>query len=157
MFWTLIKLMGVSQSVQSLSCVQLWSYESQHARPPCPSPTPGVYPNSCASSGWFHPAISSSAILFSSCPQSLPASEYFPMSQLFASGGQGTGASTSAASLPMNIQGWFPNSWLVWSSCSPGDSKKSSPVPQFKSINSSVLNLLLWTNILHNVLCISVK
>ena len=74
----------------------LWPHESQHARPLCPSPTPGVYSNLCASSWWCHPAISSSVVPFSSCPQSLPASESFPMSQLFAWGGQSIGVSASA-------------------------------------------------------------
>ena len=86
----------------------LWPHKLQHARPPCPSPTPGVHPDSRPSSQWYHPAISSSVIPFSSCPQSLPASESFPMSGLFPSGGQSTGASTSASVLLMNIQGWFP-------------------------------------------------
>ena len=81
-----------SPSVMSDS---LQPHESQHTRPPCPSPIPGVHPNSCPSSRWFHPAISSSVIPFSSCPQSLPASESFPMSQLFAWGGQSTGVSAS--------------------------------------------------------------
>ena len=80
----------------------------QHARPPCPSPTPRVYSNSCPLSQWCHPAISSSIIPFSSCPQSLPASGSFPMSLLFASSGQSTRASVSATVLPMNIQSWFP-------------------------------------------------
>ena len=88
-----------SRSVVSDS---LQPHESQHARPPCPSPTPGVYSNSCPSSRWWHPAISSSVIPFSSCPQSLPASGSFPMSQLFTSGGQSTGVSASASVLPMN-------------------------------------------------------
>ena len=74
----------------------LWPHESQHARPPCPSPTPGVHSDSRASSPWCHPAISSSVVPFSSCPQSLPASESFPMSQLFVWGGQSTGASALA-------------------------------------------------------------
>ena len=94
-------------SVQfSLSVVSnsLRPHEPQHTRPPCPSPTPGVYPNPCPSSRWCHPAISSSVVPFSSCPQSLPASESFPMSQLFASGGQRTGVSASASVLPMNTQ-----------------------------------------------------
>ena len=78
----------------------------QHARPPCPSPIPGVYPNSCPSSRWCHPTISSSVIPFSSCLQSFPASRSFPKSWLFASGGQNIEASASV--LPMNIQGWFP-------------------------------------------------
>ena len=83
-------------------------HESQHTRPPCLSPTPGVYSNSCPSSWWCHPAISSSVIPFSSCPHSLPASGSFPMSQLFTWGGPSIGVSASASILPMNIQGWFP-------------------------------------------------
>ena len=83
-------------------------HELQHARPPCPSPTPGVHSNSSPSSRWCHPAISSSVVPFSSCPQSLPASESFPMSQLFAWGGQSIGVSASASVLPMNTQDWFP-------------------------------------------------
>ena len=85
--------------------------ESQHARPPCPSPTPGVHSNSCPSSWWCHPAISSSVVPFSSCPQSLPAWGYFPMSQLFPSGGQSTGVSASASVLPMDTQDWSPSGW----------------------------------------------
>ena len=91
----------------------LWPHESQHARPPCPSPTPGVYLNSCASSWWCHPAISSSVIPFSSCPQSLPASGSFPVSQLLTWGDQSIGVSASASILPVNIQDWSPvGSWL---------------------------------------------
>ena len=90
-----------SRSVVSNS---LQLHESQHARPPCPSPTPGAYSNSCPSSWWCHPAISSSVIPFSSCLQSLPASESFPMSQLFVWGGQSIGVSASASVLPMNIR-----------------------------------------------------
>ena len=82
----------------------LWPHESQHARPPCPSPTPGVHSNSRPSSRWCHPAISSSIVPFSSCPQSLPASRSFPMSQLFAWGGQSTEVSASASVLPVNTQ-----------------------------------------------------
>ena len=89
-------------------------YESQHARPPCPSPTPGVYPNLCPSSRWCHPAISSSVVPFSSCPQSLPASGSFPMSQLFPWGGQSIGVSASASVLPVNTQDWFPLGWTGW-------------------------------------------
>ena len=80
----------------------LQPHESQHARPPCPSPTPRIYPNSCPSSQWCHPAISSSVVPFSSCPQSLPESESFPMSQLFAWGGQSIGVSALASVLPVN-------------------------------------------------------
>ena len=83
----------------------LQPHESKHARPPCPSPTPGVYPNSYPSSWWCHPAISSSAVPFSSCPQSLPASGSFPMSQLFTSSSQSTGVSTSASVLPIKHPG----------------------------------------------------
>ena len=90
------------------------SHESQHARPPCPSPTPGIHPNSCPSNWWCHTAISSSVVPFSSCPQSLPASGSFPMSQHFAWGGQSTGVSASASVLSMNIQDWFPLGWTGW-------------------------------------------
>ena len=86
-------------------------HESQHARPPCPSPAPGVHPNPCPLSRWCHPTISSSIVPFFSCPQSLPASESFQMSQFFTSGGQSIGVSASAV-LPMNIQDWFPL-WLA--------------------------------------------
>ena len=100
-----------SRSVMSDS---LWHHEPQHARPPCPSPTPGVHSHSRPSSRWCHPAISSSVIPFSSCPQSLPASGSFPMSQLFAWGGQSTGVSASASVLPMNTQDWSPLGWTGW-------------------------------------------
>ena len=113
------------------SCLTLQHHESQHTRPPCPSPTPGVHSDSCPSSQWCHPAILS----FSSCPQSLPAAESFPMSQLFAWGGQGIGVSALASFLPKKSQGWSPSE--VGSPCSPRDSQESSPTPHFKSINSS--------------------
>ena len=100
-----------SRSVVSDS---LWPHELQHARPPCPSPTPGVYPNSCPSSRWCHPAISSSVVPFSSCPQSLPASESFPMSQHFVWGGQSTRVSALASFLPKNTQDWSPLEWTGW-------------------------------------------
>ena len=109
-------------------------HESQHARPPCPSPTPGVHSDSRPSSQWCHPAISSFVVPFPSCPQSLPASKSFPMSQLFAGGGQSTRVSASASFLPKKSRGWSPYS--------PRDSQESSPTPQFKNINSSVLSLL---------------
>ena len=89
------------------------SHEPQHARPPCPSPTPRVQPNSCQWSQWCHPVISSSVVPFSSCPQSFPASGSFQMSQLFASGGQSIGVSTSTSVLPMNIQHWSPLGWTT--------------------------------------------
>ena len=89
-------------------------HESQHARPPCPSPTPGLHSDSHISSPWCHPAISSSVVPFSSCPQSLPTSKSFPMSQLFAWGGQNTGASALASFLPKNTQDWSLSEWTGW-------------------------------------------
>ena len=126
-----ISSVQLSRSVVSDS---LRPHESQHARPPCLSPTPRVHSDSHPSNQWCHPAISSSVIPFSSRPQSLPASESFPMSQLFAWGGQSTGVSALASSFQ-----WTPradlHSGLVGSPCSPRDSQESSPTPQFKSIN----------------------
>ena len=101
--------------VQSLSRVWLFATrELQHARPPCPSPTPRIYPDSCPMSRWCHPTISSSVIPFSSCPQSFPASGSFQMSHFFTSGGQSIGVSASTSVLPMNIQDWFPLGWTGW-------------------------------------------
>ena len=100
-----------SRSVVSNS---LQPHESQLARSLCPSSTPGVHSNSCPLSWWCHPAISSSVIPFSSCPQSLPASGSFPVSQLFASGGQSIGVSALASVLPMNTQDWSPLGWIGW-------------------------------------------
>ena len=99
-----------SRSVVSDS---LRPHESQHATPPCPSPTPGVHSDTCPSSQWCHPAISSSVVPFSSCPQSLPASESFTMSHLFAWGGQGTAASALASFPPKKSQGWS-SEWTGW-------------------------------------------
>ena len=96
------------------SCLTLWPHGLQHARLPCPLPSPRVCSNSCPSSLWCHPTISSSVIPFSSCPQSLPASASFPMSQLFPSGGQSVGVSASASVLPMNTQDWSPLGWTGW-------------------------------------------
>ena len=89
-------------------------HEWQHTRPSCPSPTPGVYSNSCPPTQWCHPAISSSVVPFSSCPQSLPASGSFPMSQLFTWGDQSIGVSASASVFPMNIQDLSPSGWTDW-------------------------------------------
>ena len=100
-----------SHSVVSNS---LRPHEPQHARPPCPSPTPRVHPNPCPSSRWCHPTISSSVVPFSSCPQSFPASGSFEMSQLFTSGGQSIGVSVSISVLPMNTQDWSPLGWTGW-------------------------------------------
>ena len=101
-------------SVLSLSRVWLFVTPWQHARPPCPSPTPGVHSDSHPSSQWCHPAISSSVVPFSSCPQSLPASEFCPMSQLFTWGGQSTGVSALTSFLPKKSQGWSPSEWTGW-------------------------------------------
>ena len=89
-------------------------HELQHARPACPSPAPGVHSDSSPSSRWCHPAISSSVVPFSSCPQSLPTSESFPMSQLFSWGGQSTGVSALASFLPKKSQDWSPLEWTGW-------------------------------------------
>ena len=118
----------------------LWPHESQHARPPCPSLTPGVHSNSCPSSWWCHPAISSSVLPFSSCPQSLPASGSFPMSQLIAWSDQSIGVSALASVLPMNTQDWSPLGWTGWISL---QSKGLSRVFSNKSINSSVLSFFI--------------
>ena len=100
------------QFSRSVISDSLRPHESQHARPPCLSPTPRVHSDSRPSSQWWHPAISSSVVPFSSCPQSLPASESFPMSQLFARGGQSTGVSALASFLPKKSQGWSPSGWI---------------------------------------------
>ena len=146
----------------------LRSHGLLHARPSCPSPTPGAYSNSYPLSWWCHPTISSSVVPFSSRLQSLPASGSFPMSQLFAWGGQSIGVSALASFLPKNTQDWslewtgwislqskglsrvyqwilrvdFLENWLIGSPCSPSDSPKSSPAPQLENIISSVLSLL---------------
>ena len=115
--WFVIYTKMIFRSDQSSCSVvsdSLRPHESQHARPPCPSPTPGVHSDSHPSSQWCHPAISSSVIPFSSCPQSLPASESFPMNQLFAWGGQSTGLSALASFLPKKFQGWSPSEWTGW-------------------------------------------
>ena len=106
-----ISSVQLSQSVMPDS---LWLHEPQHARPPCPSQTPRVYPNSCSLSRWCHPTISSSVIPFSSRFQSFPASGSFQMSQLFTSGGQGIGVSASTSVHPMNTQDWSPLRWTGW-------------------------------------------
>ena len=128
-----------SRSVMSDS---LWTHGPQHARPPCLSPTPRVYSNSCPLSRWCHPVISSSVVPNSSCPQSFPASGSFPTSQLFTSGGQSIGVSASTPVLPMNTQDWFPLGWNGWTPSSPIESRESSPIPQFKSINSLAFSFL---------------
>ena len=109
LFICLVQFSSVTQS-----CPTLRPHESQHARPPCQSPTPGVHSDSRPSSQWCHPAISSSLVPFSSCPRSLPVSESFPMSQLFTWGGQSTGVSTLASVLPKKSQGWSPLGCTSW-------------------------------------------
>ena len=96
------------------SCPTLWPHEPQHARPPCQSSTPGVYPNPCPLCQSCHPTISSSVVPFSSCPQSFPASRSFQMSQLSTSGGQSIRVSASTSVLPMNTQDWSPLGWIYW-------------------------------------------
>ena len=135
-----------SRSVVSDS---LRPHELQHARPPCPSPTPGVHSDSSPSSQWCHPAISSSVVPFSSSPESLPASESFPMSQLFEWGDQSTGVSALASFLPRNPRVDLLQNGLVQSPSSPRDSQESSPTPQLKSINSSALSFLQSNSHIH--------
>ena len=111
----MLKLFNISvQFSHSVVPNSLQPHESQHAKLPCISPTPGVYPNSCPPSQWCHPAISFSVVPFSSCPQSLPASGSFPVSQLFTWGGQNIGVSALASVLPMNTQDWSPLGWTGW-------------------------------------------
>ena len=125
-----MKLKVPSKYISDVIAIYAWKYvlqfsysvvshslrpqESQHARPPCPSPSPGVYSNSCPSSWWCHPAISSSVVSFSSCPQPLPASGSFPLSQLFTWGGQSIEVSASTSVHPMNTQAWSPLGWTGW-------------------------------------------
>ena len=120
----------------------LWFHESEHARPPCPSPTPGVHPNPCPLSRWCHPTISSSVVPFSSCPQIFPASGSFPMSQLFASGGQSIGVSASPSVLPMNTQDWCPLGWTRWISLQSKGLSRVFSNTTVQKINSLVLSYL---------------
>ena len=105
---------GTVQYSRSVVSSSLRPRGPQHARPPCPSPTPRIYSNSCPLSQWYHPTILSSVVTFSSCLQSFPASGSLQMSQFFASGGQSTRVSASTSVLPMNIQDWFPLGWIGW-------------------------------------------
>jgi len=115
-------------------------HKLQHDRPPCPSPTPGVHPNPCLLSRWWHLAISTSVVPFSSCPQSFLASGSFQMCQIFASGGESIGVSGSKSVLPMKTKDWSPLGWVGWISLQLRDSQESSPTPQFKVINTSASN-----------------
>ena len=112
--WALHEMFSSVQFSHSVVSDSLWPHESQHARPPCPSPTPGIYSNSCPSSQWCHPAISSSVVPFSSCPQPLPTTGSFPMSLLFTWRGQSIGVLASTSVLPMNTQDWSPLGWTGW-------------------------------------------
>ena len=113
-FHRLIHMFSPVQFSRSVVSDSLWPDGLQHARPLCPSPTPGVYPNSNPLSWWYHPTVSSSVIPFCSCLQSFPALGSFAMSNFFASGGQSIGTSASLSVLPMNIQDWFPLGWTGW-------------------------------------------
>ena len=134
--------LGSVQFSHSIMSDSLWPHESQHARPPCPSPTSGVHSDSRPSSQWCHPAISSSVVPFSFFSQSLPASESFPMSQLFAWGGQSTGVSALASFPPKKSQGWSSLEWTDWISLQSKGFSRVFSKPQFKSINSSALSFL---------------
>ena len=141
-----LSIMSSAFSVQfshSVVSDSLRPHGLQNTRLPCPSPTPGVYSNSCPSSWWCHPTISSSLVPFSSCPQSFPTSGSFPVSQFFTLDGQSIGVSTSTSVLSMNIQDWFPLGWTDWISLqSMGLSRVFS-----KSINSSGLSFLYSPNL----------
>ena len=128
-----LKTLHFSRSVMSDS---LRPHELQHARPPCPLPTPGVYPDSCPLSRWCHPTILSSVVPFSSCLQSFPASGSFQMSQFFTSGGQSIGVSAPTWVLPMNIQDWSPLGWIGWISL---QSKGLQSLLQHRSSKASIL------------------
>ena len=139
LMWLFLSSVLASFSVQfSCSVVSdsLQPHEPQHARPPCPSPTPGVHPNPCPLSRWCYPTISPSVIPFSSYPQSFPASGSFQMSQLFASGGQSIGVSTSTSVLPVLTQDWSPLGWTGWISL---QSKGLKSLLQHHSSKTSIL------------------
>ena len=145
-FYILLRCFSVQFSCSVVSN-SLWPYESQHARPPCPSPTPGVHPNPRPLSQWCHPTISSSVVPFSSCPQSFPASWSFQMSQLFAWGGQSIGVSASASVLPMNTQNWSPLGWSGWISLqSKGLSRvfSNTTVQKHQFFGAQLVSQVLW-------------
>ena len=126
----------------------LWPHELQHARPPCPSPTPRVHSNSCPSRPWCHPAIPSSVVPFSSCPQFLSAPESFPLSQLFAGCGQSTGVSALASFLPKKSQGWSRSEWTGWISL---QSKGLSRVFSSSTIRKHQIFSLLYGSALTSI------
>ena len=133
---------NLSQFSHSVVSDFLRPHELKHARPPCPSPTPGVHSNSGPSIWWCHVAISSSVVPFSSCPQSFPALGYFPRSQLFTWGGQSIGVSASASVPPMNTQDSFPLGWTVWISLQSNGLSRVFSNTTAQSINSSALSFL---------------
>ena len=133
-----------SQFSRSVLSDSLQPHESQHTRPPCPSPTPGVQSDSRPLSHWCHPAISTSVLPFSCSRQSLPASESFPMNQRFAWGGQSTGVSALASFLPKKFQGWSPSEWTGWISVPSRDSQESSPTPEFTTPGLSFTEYIVF-------------
>ena len=130
------------QFSRSVMFNSLWPHESQHTRPPCPSPAPRVYPNPSPSRQWCHPTILSSVVPFSSCPQPFPPSGSFQMSQLFAWGGQRIGVSASTSVLPMNTQDWFPLGWTGWISLQSKGLSRVFANTTVQKINSSALSFL---------------
>ena len=139
---------SVSQFSHSVVSDSFRPHELQHGRPPCPSPAPGLYSNSCPWSWWCHPAISSSVVPFSSCPQSFLASGSFPMSQLFTWGGQSIGVSASSSVLPMNTQDWSPLGWTGWISLQSKGLFKSQAIINMLlfSIDLPIRNILYKCN-----------
>ena len=151
------KQTGIVTSIRSLQfssvaqlCLTLWPHGPQPAKPPCPSLTSRAYSNSCSSSWWCHPTISSSVNSFSSCLQSFPASGSFPMSQFFVSGAQSIRASAPASVLPMNIKGWFPLELTGLISLLSKELSGIFPAPQFKSINSLAVSPLYGLTSIHD-------
>ena len=138
---SLLKLHTHCSSVAK-SCPILWSRGLQHARLPCPSLSPRAWPNSCPSSWWYYPTILFSVIPFSSCPQSFPASESFPMSWLFSPGDPRIGASASASVLPMNIQEWFSLGWTGWIFLQSKELSRVFSITPVQNISSSALSFL---------------
>ena len=132
----------ISQFSSSVMSDSLWPHETQHTRHPCPSTTPGVYSNSCPSSQWCHPAIPSSVVTFSSCPQTHPASGSFPVSQLFTWGDQSIGVSASASVHPMNTQNWSPLGWTGWISLQSKALSTVFPSTTFQKHQFSALSFL---------------
>ena len=139
-------MMILYQFSHSVVSDSLQLHEPQHARPPCPSPTPRVYPNPCPLSWWCHPTISSSVIPFSSCLQSFPASGSFQMSQLFSSGGQSIGVSASTSVLSMNTQDWSPLGWTGWISLQSKELSRDFSNTTVQKHQFFGAQLSLWSN-----------